>query len=205
VLEIEPGKAPVELFAAGDVPLEGVHNLENAMAAALLARSACAEPTAIRAGLLGFTGLPHRMEKVGEAGGVAWYDDSKGTNPAATAKSIEGFAAGSVHLILGGRNKGADLASLSPLVHSKARRLYLIGEAAGEFEQALAAAAPCEIAETLDRAVRSAAAQARPGEVVVLSPACASFDQFRNFNHRGEVFTELVRDLLTSGGGQAHG
>jgi UDP-N-acetylmuramoylalanine--D-glutamate ligase len=196
VLEVQPGGSPVELFAAGDVPLEGVHNLENAMAAALLARAAGAEPAAIRAGLLGFAGLPHRMEKVGEAGGVAWYDDSKGTNPAATAKSIEGFADGTVHLILGGRNKGADLVSLSPLVHRKARRLYLIGEAAPEFERALGGAAPCEVAETLDRAVRSAASEARPGEVVVLSPACASFDQFRNFNHRGEVFTALVRDLI---------
>jgi UDP-N-acetylmuramoylalanine--D-glutamate ligase len=207
VLEAQPGAAPVELFAAGDVPLEGVHNLENAMAAALLARAipagaaGPAEPAAIRAGLRGFTGLPHRMEKVGESGGVAWYDDSKGTNPAATAKSIEGFADGSVHLILGGRNKGADLGSLAPLVHSKARRLYLIGESAGEFAQALASSAPHEVAETLDRAVRSAAVQARPGEVVVLSPACASFDQFRNFNHRGEVFTQLVRDLLAIGGG----
>jgi UDP-N-acetylmuramoylalanine--D-glutamate ligase len=199
VIEVQPGGGAVELFAAGDVPLEGVHNLENAMAAALLARAAGAAPAAIRAGLLGFTGLPHRMEKVGEAGGVAWYDDSKGTNPAATAKSIEGFADGAVHLILGGRNKGADLASLSPLVERKARRLYLIGEAAPEFAQALRGSAPYEVAETLDRAVRSAAAQARPGEVVVLSPACASFDQFRNFNHRGEVFTRLVRERIAGG------
>jgi UDP-N-acetylmuramoylalanine--D-glutamate ligase len=198
VLEVQPGGSPLELFAAVDVPLAGVHNLENAMAAALLARAAGAEPAAIRAGLRGFAGLPHRMEKVGEANGVLWYDDSKGTNPAATAKSIEGFADGTVHLILGGRNKGADLAALSPLVHGKARRLYLIGEAAPEFAQALAGAAPYEVAETLDRAVRSAAAQARSGEVVVLSPACASFDQFRNFNHRGEVFTQLVHDVLAT-------
>ncbi len=198
VLEVQPGGSAVELFAAGDVPLAGVHNLENAMAAALLARAAGAAPAAIRAGLRGFAGLPHRMEKVGEANGVLWYDDSKGTNPAATAKSIEGFADGTVHLILGGRNKGADLASLSPLVHGKARRLYLIGEAAPEFAQALGGAAPYEVAETLDRAVRSAAAQARSGEVVVLSPACASFDQFRNFNHRGEVFTQLVHDVLAT-------
>jgi UDP-N-acetylmuramoylalanine--D-glutamate ligase len=200
VLEVEPGRAPEELFATGDVPLAGVHNLENAMAAALLARAAGASPAGIRAGLRGFTGLPHRLQKVGEAGGVAWYDDSKGTNPGATAKSLEGFADGTVHLILGGRNKGADLAVLAPLVAQKARRLYLIGEAAAEFARALEGAAPYEMAETLDRAVGQAAELARPGEVVVLSPACASFDQFRNFNHRGEVFTRLVRERIGTAG-----
>jgi UDP-N-acetylmuramoylalanine--D-glutamate ligase len=200
VLEVVPGEAgnggDVELFHASDVPLAGVHNLENAMAAALLARAIGAEPAEIRRGLLGFQGLPHRMQKVGEKDGVAWYDDSKGTNPGATAKSLEGFADGSVHLILGGRNKGADLASLTPLVAQKARRAYLVGEAAEEFAQALGNALPVERAETLERAVRSAAGQARPGEAVLLSPACASFDQFRNFVHRGESFQALVRDIL---------
>jgi UDP-N-acetylmuramoylalanine--D-glutamate ligase len=207
VIEVAPGVSPLPLFATGDVPLPGVHNLENAMAAALLARAAGADPEAVRAGLRGFAGLPHRMQKVGEAGGVLWYDDSKGTNPAATAKSLEGFADGTVHLILGGRNKGADLASLSPLVEQKARRIYLIGESAGEFERALRGTAPHEMAETLDRAVESAAREARSGEVVVLSPACASFDQFRDFNHRGEVFTRLVRQQIGGGSlsGEAHG
>jgi UDP-N-acetylmuramoylalanine--D-glutamate ligase len=199
VLEVAPGTSPVELFRAADVPLAGVQNLENAMAAALLARAVGAAPEGIRAGLAGFRGLPHRMEKVGESGGVAWYDDSKGTNPAATAKSLEGFADGTVHLILGGRNKGADLASLAPLVAAKARRVYLIGEAASDFERALGPTAPYEHAGTLDGAVRAAAGRARPGEVVVLSPACASFDQFRNFVHRGEVFKDLVRRALGAG------
>src|SRR6185436_566735 len=188
VLEVVPGETDTLLFHAGDVPLAGVQNLENAMAAALLARAIGAEPQEIRKGLTGFQGLPHRMQRIGERGGVLFYDDSKGTNPGATAKSLEGFADGTVHLILGGRNKGADLASLTPLVQQKARRVYLIGEAADEFAAALGGAVPFERPETLDRAVRSAAAQARPGEAVVLSPACASFDQFRNFVHRGEVF-----------------
>ncbi|HZF09621.1 MAG TPA: UDP-N-acetylmuramoyl-L-alanine--D-glutamate ligase [Thermoanaerobaculia bacterium] len=201
VIEVQPGASPVELFATGDLPIAGVHNLENAMAAALLARAAGADASAIRQGLRGFTGLPHRLQKVGEAGGVTWYDDSKGTNPAATLKSLEGFADKTVHLILGGRNKGADLVSLMPLVHRKAIRLYLIGEAADDFERALSGAAPCEMVDTLDRAVAEAAARARPGEVVLLSPACASFDQFRNFSHRGEVFTQLVHDRI----GRAHG
>lgn len=197
----EPDAWGVELFRASDVPLAGVHNLENAMAAALLARAIGAEPAEIRQGLLGFKGLPHRMVKVGEKNSVTWYDDSKGTNPGATAKSLEGFADGSVHIILGGRNKGADLASLTPLLARKARRAYLIGEATEEFAQALGESVSFERSGTLEQAVRSAAEQARPGEAVLLSPACASFDQFRNFVHRGEVFQALVRDVLGIGGG----
>jgi UDP-N-acetylmuramoylalanine--D-glutamate ligase len=192
VVEVDPAGRGGELFRAGDVPLAGVQNLENAMAAALLARALGAAPAGIRAGLAGFRGLPHRMQRVGEAGGVTWYDDSKGTNPAATAKSLEGFADGTVHLILGGRNKGADLAVLRPLVAAKARRVYLIGEAAAEFERALGGAVPHELSGTLDAAVRSAAGRARPGEVVVLSPACASFDQFRDYEERGEAFRSLI-------------
>jgi UDP-N-acetylmuramoylalanine--D-glutamate ligase len=198
VLEVVPGEPNAwgtELFQASDVPLAGVHNLENAMAAALLARAIGAEPAEIRRGLAGFQGLPHRMQKVGEKDGVAWYDDSKGTNPGATAKSLEGFADGTVHVILGGRNKGADLASLTPLLVQKARRAYLIGEAAEEFAHTLRDAVPFERSGTLEQAVRSAAGQTRPGESVLLSPACASFDQFRDFEQRGDEFRELVGGL----------
>ncbi len=205
VVEVTPGEPDVDLFRASDVPLAGVHNLENAMAAALLARAIGAEPADLRAGLSGFKGLPHRMERAGERGGVAWYDDSKGTNPGATAKSLEGFEAGTVHLILGGRNKGADLASLVPIVKEKVRVAYLIGEAAEEFEAALAGVVPCERSGTLEVAVASASAAARPGEAVVLSPACASFDQFRNFVHRGQVFQDLVRQQLIQQAGGPHG
>jgi UDP-N-acetylmuramoylalanine--D-glutamate ligase len=205
VVETVPGHKPLELFQASDVPLAGVQNLENAMAAALLARAVGVEPEAIRRGIAGFRGLPHRLEKVGEAGGVAWYDDSKGTNPAATAKSLEGFADASVHIILGGRNKGADLAALAPLLARKARRAYLIGEAAGELARALEGRVPFEAAGTLERAVAAAAAEARPGEVVVLSPACASFDQFKNFVHRGETFQALVRGVLGGPHGEEAG
>ncbi len=196
VIEATPGSPEVELFHASDVPLAGVQNLENAMAAALLARAVGAEPAAIRAALAGFHGLPHRLQRVGERDGVLFYDDSKGTNPAATAKSLEGFADGTVHLILGGRNKGADLGALTPIVRRKARRVYLIGESAGEFEQALGSAVPLERSGTLEQAVRSAAGEAAGGEAVVLSPACASFDQFRNFVHRGESFQALVRQIV---------
>ena len=201
VFEAVPGAPPVALFAAAEVPLAGVQNLENAMAAALLARGMGTDVEAVRRGLAGFAGLPHRMQRVAERGGIAWYDDSKGTNPAATVKSLEGFADGSVHLILGGRNKGADFAPLAPLVRRKARRIYLIGEAAAEIARALAGAAPAERSGTLAAAVRAAAGAAAPGEAVVLSPACASFDQFDNFAHRGEVFQREVRDELARRGG----
>ncbi|HVT61315.1 MAG TPA: UDP-N-acetylmuramoyl-L-alanine--D-glutamate ligase [Thermoanaerobaculia bacterium] len=200
VVEVAPGEPDRELFAVSQVPLAGVQNLENAMAAALLALAMGAERAALAGGLARFSGLPHRMQQVALHGGVAFYDDSKGTNPAATAKSLEGFRDASVHLILGGRNKGADLGSLAPLVGRKARRVYLIGEAAAELERALAGAAPLELAETLERAVRSAAVHAAPGEAVVLSPACASFDQFRNFAHRGESFQQQVRAVLAAAG-----
>lgn len=195
VVEVAPGQRPRRLFAVADVPVPGLHNLENAMAAALLARAGGASVEAIAPALASYRGLPHRLERVRERNGVVFYDDSKGTNVAATERSLEGFADGSVHLILGGRNKGADLAYLAPMVERKARRIYLIGESAEAFERALAAHAPFERCGTLDRAIVSAAAAARPGESVVLSPACASFDQFRDYLHRGEEFKRLVREL----------
>lgn len=203
VIEYRPDGTTAELFRASDLRLVGRHNLENAMAAALLARALDTSGEAITTGLAGFAGLPHRLQWVAERAGVPWFDDSKGTNPGATARSLEGFADGSVHLILGGRNKGADFSQLCELAAQKARRIYLIGEAAAEFEEALNAAAgtpELERAGTLARAVSSAASRVAAGEVVVLSPACASFDQFRNFAERGEVFQQLVRELGQGGG-----
>ncbi|HSK80635.1 MAG TPA: UDP-N-acetylmuramoyl-L-alanine--D-glutamate ligase [Thermoanaerobaculia bacterium] len=205
VVEATPEGEEIELFNASDLKIAGVHNLENAMASALLARAMGAGPAALRAAIAEFTGLPHRLQRVGERGGVVWYDDSKGTNPDATMKSLEGFPDGTVHLILGGRNKGADLSVLTPMVKKKARRVYLIGEAAGEFDKALGKAVSKEKAETLDRAVRAASERATDGEVVVLSPACASFDQFKSYIHRGEVFQSLVRDVVGGPHGEEAG
>lgn len=181
------------LFATDDVPLPGPHNLENAMAAALLARAAGAAPETIAPALRGFKGLPHRVERVGELAGIPYYDDSKGTNVAATARSLEGFADGSVHVILGGRNKGADFAYLREIVTRKVRRAYLIGESASALERSLAGSVELERSETMERALEAAAASARAGEVVLLSPACASFDQFRDYVDRGERFQSWVR------------
>ena len=165
------------------------------MAAALLARAAGVPAAAIAPALASFRGLPHRLERVRERAGVVFYDDSKGTNVAATERSLEGFADGSVHLILGGRNKGADPAYLAPMVGRKARRIYVIGESAEEFARALGGLVACERCGTLERAIAGAAAAARSGESVVLSPACASFDQFRDYGHRGDEFQRLVREL----------
>jgi len=193
VVETTPGADPVELFACADVPLPGPHNLENAMAAALLARAVGAPAAALAPALAAFRGLPHRLERVAERHGVVFFDDSKGTNVGATLRSLEGFADGSVHLILGGRNKGADLALLRPMVERKARRVYLIGEAADELAAALAGAVEISRSGELGAAVDEAARRARAGESVLLSPACASFDQFRDFGDRGRRFQGFVR------------
>ncbi|MGD2114748.1 MAG: UDP-N-acetylmuramoyl-L-alanine--D-glutamate ligase, partial [Acidobacteriota bacterium] len=208
VIERDPlGGGERELFAASDVPLPGAHNLANAMAAALLARALGTEPEALRRALASFRGLPHRMERVAEAAGVTWYDDSKGTNPAATLGCLEGFGDGTVHLILGGRNKGNDFTALASAAARTCRRVYLIGEAAGEIEEALdqPGAPPVSRSGTLERAVAEAAGRARAGEAVLLSPACASFDQFRDFNHRGDEFQRLVRATVGSTKGGAVG
>lgn len=207
VVEGAPGELEQVLFDRSELPLAGEHNLENAMAAALLARAMGAGAEAVRAGVQGFSGLPHRMQLVAERGGVAYYDDSKGTNAAATARSLEGLPDARVHLILGGRAKGEDPAALKNLVAAKARRVYLIGEAAADLERGLAGAAPLERTETLERAVASAAGRAEPGDVVLLSPACASFDQFRDYAHRGDEFRRLVTVTLdpAAAAGGPHG
>ncbi|HVR95855.1 MAG TPA: UDP-N-acetylmuramoyl-L-alanine--D-glutamate ligase, partial [Thermoanaerobaculia bacterium] len=202
VIEAGSGR---ELFRAADVPLPGPHHLENAMAAALLALAAGVAAESLPAALRSFKGLPHRTEPVGEVGGVRFFDDSKGTNVGATAKALEGFADGSVHLILGGRGKGTGLGDeLLDLIRRKARRVYLIGEEAERFGRELAGApgdrVPLHRSERLEVAVPEAAAAARPGDTVLLSPACASFDQFRNYHHRGEVFQQLVAKVAAAAG-----
>lgn len=195
VVEVSPVAGKQRLFATEAVPVPGTHNLENAMASALLARAMGVDGAQLATGLVSFEGLPHRVQKVRERLGVQWYDDSKGTNLGATRRSLEGFADGSVHLILGGRSKGTDPATLEDIVRRKVRRLYLIGEAAPEFARRLAAVVPTDLAGSLDQAVAAASRSARAGEIVLLSPACASFDQYDNYIRRGEHFQSLVRDL----------
>lgn len=200
VVEVSPAGRR-ELFTLQDIPVPGGHNVENAMAAALLALAAGAPAESLAAGLRAFRGLPHRIEKVRELGGVTWYDDSKGTNQASTLGALDGFADGRLLLVLGGRFKGGELESLARRVAQKARRTYLIGESMSIFAAALAAAgAPAEEAGTLQRAVELAHRAARPGDAVLLSPACASFDQFANYHERGLTFQRLVQALPESGG-----
>lgn len=181
------------VIAAERLALAGAHNLENALAVLAAAECLGAPEEAIVSALTRFEGLPHRSERVAEAGGVLWVNDSKGTNVDATAKSLEGYAPGSVLLILGGRDKHGDFAAISELVRRNARVVLTIGEAAPVIEQALAGAAPIERSTTMENAVARAAALARPGDTVLLSPACASFDQYRNFEERGRHFAELAR------------
>lgn len=181
------------------IRIRGLHNLENALAAAAAATAAGAAPEAIGAALREFPGLPHRLELVGESGGVRFINDSKGTNVGAVVKSLEGFSGG-VILLAGGKDKGGDFRPLRPLLESRVKLLLLLGEARGTIREQLAGACPMEEVATLEAGVRRGAEAAEPGDTVLLSPACASFDMFRSFEHRGEVFREAVRTLLGARG-----
>lgn len=181
------------VLAGKDLALPGAHNAENALAALAAADCLQTPTSAIVAGLTRFQGLPHRTELVAEAGGVRWVDDSKGTNVDATRKSLEGFGPESVLLILGGRDKHGDFSALAPAVARVCRQVLTVGEASQTIETALTGVVPFERAGTMDRAVERAAAFARKGDTVLLSPACASFDQYRNFEERGDHFAALAR------------
>jgi UDP-N-acetylmuramoylalanine--D-glutamate ligase len=192
VLDGEP------LLSRADLPLLGEHNVANALAAALAASRLGVPRAAIAHALRRAAALPHRHQVVAEAGKIRWVDDSKGTNIGATAAGLAGYAPGTVHLILGGLGKGQDFRELRPAAEGRLARLYLIGEAAEQIAAAMAGAAPIERCGTLEEAVRRAAVEARPGDVVLLSPACASFDQFRNYAHRGEEFARLAQAVAGS-------
>jgi UDP-N-acetylmuramoylalanine--D-glutamate ligase len=189
------------LLAAKEFPLAGLHNAANALAALALARALGEPYPPLLTALRDFKGLPHRLEKVAEIDGVAFYDDSKGTNVGSTVAALNGFAeltdrGARVVLIAGGEGKGQDFTPLAAPVSRHARSVVLIGRDAGQIERALAASGASVVrAASMEAAVAQARAQAQPGDVVLLSPACASFDMFRNYPHRGEVFTECVRKL----------
>ncbi len=192
------------ILEARALRLHGWHNVSNALAAAALARALGAPYPALAKGLAAFTGLPHRLERVRERRGVSWYDDSKGTNVGATIAALGGIAGAPadreplhrVLLIAGGEGKGQDFDMLAAPVARSARRVLLIGRDAGLIERALEpTGVPLERCATLEDAVQSAAAHALPGDAVLLSPACASFDMFRDYKHRGEVFAAAVRAL----------
>jgi UDP-N-acetylmuramoylalanine--D-glutamate ligase len=175
--------------------LQGVANVENALAAWLAARAAGVEDLDVQTAFGTFAGLPHRMVLVRKRNGVRWINDSKGTNVDATLKSLEDFPVSSVWLILGGKDKAGEFERMRPLVSEKTRGILTIGKAAVRVAQALDGAAPIVPLADMAHAVEWAAGHASAGETVLLSPACASFDQYRNFEHRGEHFEELVRQL----------
>jgi len=175
--------------------LQGVANVENALAAWLAARAVGVDDLSVQIAFGEFKGLPHRMVVVRDRDGVRWVNDSKGTNVDATLKSLEGFPASSVLLILGGKDKAGEFERMRDLVKEKTRAVLTIGKAAERIAEALEGAAEIVPMHDMQRAVEWASRNAKPGETVLLSPACASFDQYRNFEHRGEHFEELVRAL----------
>jgi UDP-N-acetylmuramoylalanine--D-glutamate ligase len=186
---------------ASEIRLFGKHNLDNACASALLARLAGVSAGAIADTLRAFTGLPHRMHLVRSLDGVDYYDDSKATNVGATAAALDGLAdrLGKVVLIAGGKDKGGDYGPMVQRMQRMGRSTVLIGEAADIIERALSAGGcASERAPSLERAVERARALAKPGDVVLLAPACASFDMFRSYAHRGDVFAAAVTALDTS-------
>jgi UDP-N-acetylmuramoylalanine--D-glutamate ligase len=182
------------LLPAKEMRLSGVHNLANALAAALAAASLGASPEAISSALMLFDGLDHRHRTVHIADGVRWVDDSKATNVGATLAALRGYPDGSVHLILGGQAKGQDFSVLLAEVGRVVDRLYLIGEDGPEIGEALEGTAPSENCSTLGEAVGRARRSAAPGQMVLLAPACASFDQFSDYGERGDHFTDLARE-----------
>lgn len=183
------------LIGAADVRLRGRFNLFNAMAAAAVCLERGIDPAPVATALREFTGLPHRLEHVADIEGVEYINDSKATNPGAAIAALEAVGDGA-HLILGGSLKGDNFEQLADQVGGHCRACYLIAEAAEQLAEDLAGAG-VELVRCgdLERAVREAAARAKPGEVVLLSPACASFDQYRDFEQRGEHFRALVREL----------
>ncbi len=186
------------VMPVAEIPLRGAHNVENVLAAVCVARLGGVESETIRGSVASFKAVEHRLELVAEVGGVAFYNDSKATNVDATKKALEAFPGG-VHLILGGKDKNSDYTELSDLIRARVKFVYTIGSAAEKIERHLAGVAKIVSAGTLDAAVGKAAQDAVAGDVVLLAPACSSFDQFESYGHRGRVFKDLVKGLVAAG------
>ena len=185
--------ATESMMPISGIPLKGEHNVENVLAAVCAARLAGAPVEAIRRAIENFKAVEHRLEYVATLNGVEFYNDSKATNVDATAKAIAAFSTG-IHLIMGGKDKNSDYTQLSELLRARVRAVYTIGSAAAKIESQLRGVVSLHSCETLDKAVSAAASAARPGEVVLLAPACSSFDQFESYEHRGRVFKQLVNE-----------
>ena len=188
-------QAPLQpILPVAEIPLKGAHNLENVLASACAAMLAGVAPAAIHAAVAGFRAVEHRLEFTARIAGVDYYNDSKATNVDATIKAIEAFPGG-LHLILGGKDKDSDYTVLRPLLGQRVRAVYTIGAAAEKIAAQIAGALAIRACGTLEQAVTAAAAAAQAGETVLLAPACASFDQFENYEHRGRVFKACVQAL----------
>jgi UDP-N-acetylmuramoylalanine--D-glutamate ligase len=179
------------LLPLSGIPLKGAHNVENVLAAACAGRLAGVAPDAIRRAVEGFRAVEHRLEYVATVDGVEYYNDSKATNVDSAIKAIESFP-GRIHLILGGKDKNSDYTALGPLMKERVKAVYTIGAAAEKIEAHLAGTVAMTRAGTLERALEKAREAADAGDVVLLAPACSSFDQFESYEHRGRVFKEVV-------------
>ena len=184
------------LCSTQEIKLKGQHNLENVLAACTIALLSGAMPEKLREVVKNFPGVEHRLEWVAEIDGVQYYNDSKATNVDAARKSLEAFP-GNIHWIAGGRDKGGDFRTLRSLIGQRVKRIILLGEAASKIREALGGQADISDALSLPEAVRHCKSRARPGDVVLLAPACASFDMFIDYEHRGRVFKDAVRKLAT--------
>jgi UDP-N-acetylmuramoylalanine--D-glutamate ligase len=190
-----------DVMPVEEILLKGSHNLENVLAAVCAGVLMGCEPQRIRKAVLGFKAVEHRLEYVAKVQGVEYYNDSKATNVDATIKALESFPS-NIHLILGGKDKGSDYSVLNDLLRERVKCVYTIGTAAEKISSQIKGATSISPAGTIEAAVKQASSSAQPGDVVLLAPACASFDQFQNYEHRGRVFKELVRALMTTAPGQ---
>ena len=182
------------VMPVAEITLKGAHNIENVLAAVCAARLAGIPTEKIRASVAGFKGVEHRLEFVRLLRGVEFYNDSKATNVDAAMKAVSSFAGG-VHLILGGKDKNSDYGTMAPLLKERVKVVYTIGSAAEKIERQLQGVVKIVSAGTMQAAVTEAAKAAEAGDVVLLAPACSSFDQFENYEHRGQVFRQLVSEL----------
>lgn len=196
VYRLDKNGAPQVLIPAAEIGIVGSHNWQNAMAASLAALLMGQQPEIIAERLRAFKGVAHRMEPVATIDGVLYVNDSKGTNPDSTEKALGSYGERPIVLIAGGRNKGSDMAVLVPLMRAHCRGVVLVGEATGDFIDAFARTGYTDYvcADSFEDAVAKAREMAQSGDVVLLSPACASWDMFDNFEQRGDLFKELVKD-----------
>jgi UDP-N-acetylmuramoylalanine--D-glutamate ligase len=182
------------IMPVSEIPLKGSHNVENVLAAVCAARLAGVPADKIRAAVASFKAVEHRLEFVRTVQGVEYFNDSKATNVDAAMKAVASFPRG-IHLILGGKDKNSDYTLLSPLLKERVKAVYTIGSAAEKIERELHGVVKMVGAGTIDVAVREASKAAVPGDVVLLAPACSSFDQFENYEHRGRTFRQIVNGL----------